>query len=429
MPQFNETFKKTFLGTKATGANTNQTLGFITLVDQGTNVLNTDTGTASTTYGVGSWGLFDAVTFKSITNSSVGTAAKPFILAAASLLGADKVGKFHGGYQETNKSKDINPKYINSFQKIVSCASRQHVLHIGNTKYTKTLSPTQANCSFEFKCGEDYQLKIELRQDPALQFMGRNIHRLLQFNGGCCADDAPGAVIDGTLAMIDWANQIIADEELKDFISPIVYSEAGVAHYPPGTAGVTYTWDNYVSPGNTPGQYAGLRLLGAYTDTTFTNCSFQPQDYFGKVPVEILATMIDFNGDPCTYTGICVNTECSPFAGTGFGERFLRDLILDERYRQNDFANDQRLREIEQGNDVLDAISRSTQYTKYILTHSVPRFNNPNANFSNEQYSLEIIVTGTNAPFETIMSTLLANAKNPVTLETFSCGTCSALTP
>lgn len=431
MPSFNESFKKVFLATKATTANSNQVLGFITTAGIGTDKLAVNTGSEATTYGVGSWGVFNAKTFKSITTAGLGGAAPSFIIASAALQSEDKIGQFHGGYQESNKSKDINPKYITSFQKFDSCASRQHTIHVGATKYTDTLSPSQSACNFEFKCGEDYNLRLELRGDPAYRFMTRNIYRTFQFNGGCCAEGAPGATIDGTLAMIEWANQIIADPEIKDFVQVIVYSEAGVAHYAPGTEGATHTWDNYVSPGHMEGEYAGMRIQGAYVDTVFGNCSFDPRDYYNKVPIEVMAVMVDFEGNPCEFTGICVNTECAAQAGNGFGESFLRDMILNERYKQNNFSTDPRVREIELGDDVLDSIDRSTLYTAYSITHSVPRFNNFTSSFSNDQYTLIIITNGTVAQFETFMSTILTNANNPVTLETFTCGSgdCTPLTP
>ncbi len=429
MGYFRDVFTKLFLGTKATTANANQVLGFIVTANLGTDVLQRNTGVASTTYGVGSWGLFLPTTWKSVTNSSLSTNHPNLVLAAASLQLVDSIGAHHGGYMESNKSKEINPKLITRFLRIDPCTARQHTLHVGSTNYTETLSPTNSDCSFEFLCGETYNLRIEIRNDPALQFIQHNIIRMLEFNGGCCAEGAQAEPVDGTLAMIEWANQIVRDPQLKDFITPIVYSEAGVAHYPPGTESVPYTWDNYVSPGHVDGQYAGMRLQGAYVETKFGNCSFQKNDGYDVVPIEIFATMVDFNGAPCEFTGICVVTECPPLQGNGFGETVLRDMILSESYRQNKFPTDQRIREIEQGNDILDAIDRETLYTRYVIQHHIPRHNNPSGSYSQDQYELQIITNGTVAQFETIMATWLTNAKSNVSLETTSCTSCSTLTP
>lgn len=429
MGYFRDTFDKIFIGTKATTANSNQTTGFITTAGISTSSLPILTGVAATDYGPGSWGLFDASTWLSVTTASLATGKQPLVLAAASVQSKDQIGALHGGYLESNKSKDINPRLIERFVKISPCTARQQTIHVGATKYTKTLSPTQAACSFEFLCGETYNLQIQIKGEPVYRFINHVGLRLLEFNGGCCAADAPGVAIDGTLAMIEWANQIINDPILKDFISPIVYSEAGVAHYAPGTTGGVYTWDKYVSPGHVDGQYAGLRLQGAYVDTVFGNCSFQPVDYYNVVPVEIYASLVDFNGDLCTFNGICVVTECDSLQGQGYGETILRDLILSEKYRQNTFPTDMRLREIEQGSDILSSITRASQYTRYLIQHTIPRNNNPSGTYSRDNYTLQIITNGAVATFETLMAAWLSNAGSSVTLETTSCGSCSPLTP
>lgn len=430
MAYFRDSYQKLFLGTKATTANANQVTGFLTVADISTSSLPVVTAAAATTYGIGSWGLFDAKTWKSVTTASLTTGKQPLVLAAASMQSEDKVGPFNGGYTESNKSKDINPKLVNRFVRIDPCTPSQQTVHVGKTKYTNTLSPSRTDCCFEFFCGETYNLRIELKGEPVYRFLQHNAIQLLEYNGGCCSADADAAVValDSTLAMIVWANQIINNPILKDFISPIVYSEAGVAHYAPGTVG-EYTWDNYVSPGHTDGACAGLRLTGSYIDTVFGNCSFEPTDFYNKVPVEIFASMVDFNGDPCAYTGICVVTECDGLAGNGFGETVVRDMILSESYRQNPFPTDQRIREILQGNDILDGIGRSSLYTRYLIQHTIPRPNNPSSSYSEEQYTLQIITNGTVAAFETLMAAWLDNANSFVTLEVTSCTTCTPLAP
>lgn len=432
MAYFRDTFDKLFLGTKLTTANTNQVTGFIIVAGIPTSALPTNTGVAATTYGIGSWGLFDPSStgnWTSVTTASLGSGKQNLVLAAASMQTIDKIGPFAGGYTESNKSKGINPKLINRFVRIDPCTPRNQTSHIGSTKYTKTLSPSQSNCQFPFICGETYNLRIELRNDPVYRFLDHNAIRLLEFDGGCCAANAPGATVDGTLAMITWASAIIIDPILSPFVSPIVYSEAGVPLYPPGTTGGVNTWDNYVSPGHTAGQYAGLRLQGAYVDTIFGDCSFQPTDYFNKVPVQIFASMVDFNGDPCSYTGICVNTECNILEGQGFGETVLRDMILSESYRQNPFPTDLRLREIMEGTAIISGITRSAFYTRYLIQHNIPRNDNPSSEYSLDQYTLQIITNGQVTQFETLMAAWLTNASSNVSLETTSCGTCSPLTP
>lgn len=429
MSYFNESYQKIFLGTKPTTANPNQVTGFLTTAGLNTATLTANTGVASTTYGVGSWGLFDARTWLSVTTASLATGKQPLVLAAASPQLTDKIGALHGGYLETNKSKDINPKLINRFVRIDPCTPRQQTVHVGNTNYTSSLSPTRPSCCFEFVCGEQYDLRIELKNEPVYRFLNHSATRIISYNTGCCPDGEPTTVVDSTLVMIGWAEAIVSDPWLKDFITPIVYSEAGNPLYPPGTTGGVDTWDEYVSPGHTDGLCAGMRIQGAYYDTVFGNCSFQVTDYFNVVPVEMFISMVDFNGNPCAFTGICVVEECAALQGNGFGETVLRDLILSERYRQNTFANDQRIREIELGSDILAAVTRSAFYTRYIVQHTIPRLNNPSNTYSEDQYTLQVITNGTVAAFETLMASWLTNANSHVTLETTSCGSCVPVAP
>jgi hypothetical protein len=92
---------------------------------------------------------------------------------------------------------------------------------------------------------------------------------------------------------------------------------------------------------------------------------------------------------------------------------------------QNFFATDLRVREITQGTNILDAVTRGSLYTRYYIQHTVPRFNNPSGMFDNDQYLLDIITNGTNAAFESFMSTWLTNCGDEcTTLVTRACTPC-----
>jgi hypothetical protein len=109
----------------------------------------------------------------------------------------------------------------------------------------------------------------------------------------------------------------------------------------------------------------------------------------------------------------------------GFGEQVVRDLILAESYLQNFFHTDIRIREITQGDQILNSVSRNALYTRYYILHSVPRYNNPTGTFDNDQYMLEVISTGTNAAFELTMGTWLSSCGDGcVALERESCVHC-----
>lgn len=443
MAYFNHAFTKVFLGTGTTlnppvpsVTNPASTAGYIT-----TN--GTTTATLAT-LGPGYFSLFNKDTYEKVNFSSLPGPCCPLVLASSSLYQKDKISPYIGGYQETNKSKYINPKYIHQFYYVDTCTPQQAVVSVGNTPGTSgPTNPDQyqggttaATCCFEFLCGETYYLRLDLKGSPLLRFLNHNSYHTLSAYTGCCTGPTPTPV-DSTLVMISWANEIITSEYTKSFVLPVVFDEAGVAWYAPGTtvdpiSGLPVTpaqwWSAYVSPGHVVGECAGLRLFGAYVETKFGNCSFQITDFFEKELVRIYASMVDYNGDPCVFSGICVYTECYGLQGMGFGEQVLRDLILSESYLQNYFHTDIRIREITQGSDIIANVNRNALYGRYFILHSVPRYNNPTGVFDNDQYMLEIIVNGQIAPFEANMSTWLTSCGNGCTaLELKTCEPCEVV--
>lgn len=431
---FNNSFEKVFPVTQITGGgagqnpNVNLSNGFLITAGLNAVVLNQKSGTPNLNYGPGTFGIFDPTTYLSKVAAGL-TSCCPIMIAGAGIYSSDNLrGSFHGGYNETNKSKLINPKLVTAFRRIDPCTPQAQVSHIGRTKYTKTLSPANAACSFEFRCGETYTIRVDVKGAPALRLLNHQAYRLIDFNTGCCPSDDPTAIVDSTLVMIGFAKAIVNDPILKNFIQPIVYSEAGTAYYEPAS-GISPSWDSYVSTGHTPGLTAGLRLQGSYIDTTFSNCTFQPTDYFGVEPVLMTFSMVDFNGDPCAFTGICVVDECLGVMINGTGEQATRDLIMSESYRQNYLATDLRIREITMGNDIVNELSRTALWTRYQIQHNVPRNYNPTSVHNHDQYTLTIITPGTNAAFETAMNTWLSSCANCVALEQIGCTPCTILAP
>lgn len=509
MAYFNHAFNKVFLGTGATipGSNTpadpTTNNGFVTTPGVTSETLST--------LAPGYFGFFDPKTFKTVANPS----CCPLILAASSLMAKDKIGPFHGGYKETNKSKTINPKYIGKTYVVDKCVPQQSVVSIGNTVYTDDVViglaitvagvgyPTDGTfagvpltggtgagatativiaggvivlvtidnagtgytagdllvpdatflggapvtpasltasvgisngCCHEFFCGETYYLRIDVKGSPALRALNHNAYQTLDAYTGCCA---PGALtptlVDSTLVMITWASQIIENAYLKDFIYPMVYDEAGVPWFAPGTTtditngnpvNPSQWWTAYVSPGHAANACAGLRIFGAYVETQFGNCSFQVTDFFEKEAVQIYASMVDYTGDPCVFTGICLVRECNGVQGIGFGEQVVRDLILSQSYLQNFFHSDIRIREITQGNDILNSVNRNALYVRYYILHSVPRFNNPTSTFDNDQYMLEIVTNARIPALETYINDWTDNCGACEQLEVMTCTPC-----
>jgi hypothetical protein len=124
MSYFNHAFRKTFVGTE--GFNPNNLTGQL--------------GTPGNILQGGQFAFVDPKTWQLQINAPGGCCN--LILAAGSIYQNDKIGPFHGGYQESNKSKEINPKYVNKFYRVDPCLPQNEVVHVGNTAYTDDVALT-----------------------------------------------------------------------------------------------------------------------------------------------------------------------------------------------------------------------------------------------------------------------------------------------
>ena len=277
------------------------------------------------------------------------------------------------------------------------------------------------DCEFTFLCDETYNLFINLSGSPVLRLLNHDSYRNLAAYTGCCPSDAiEPTPVDSTLVFADWAQQIIESPYLKEFVRPIVFDQAGNPWFATAEEAVaegwpaTQIWSSYVSAGYVEGALGGIRLIGAYIDTEFGNCTFQVSDYFNKDFVKMDITLSDEEGNPCDFNGLCTFEECCGFNGQGFGDTYLKEIILCESYLQNNFSSDPRIREITQGNALRDVVDRYAFYDKYVIEHTVPRTNNPSGVHDNDKYNLCIYVpTGTDlSTFEDLIADWLTNAGN-----------------
>jgi hypothetical protein len=507
MAYFNHAFKKSFLATGPT-----QTAFPVTLPDGSTVPTTTSEGYVTTagmpTYGLNQLSAISVATYGAATTATtdgyigwfdpksnislaIGTGSDccNAYLAGSAIYSSDKIGPLTGGYQETNKSKMVNPKYVSRFYEVAPCAPQNNVIHVGSTYWTAgggvllldavslvggtlygisvtgvvttvtggsgtglivsydtnalgavisvtivapgvgyangdtvtlvggasdatididalvgvtTAHPQEGcgispECCKEYLCGETYSLRLDVKGSPALRFLNHNAYSTQDAYTGCCPAGAiaPTAV-DSTEVMILWANGLTNDPIVGPFVQIVVQAEDGTLWYAPGTSAAFLaangadTWNNYVSTGHVVGACAGLILNGAYVDTKFGDCTFQLSDFYEKEPVKLYASEVDYNGDPCAFTTLCVVTECQGLQVQGLGETVVRDMTMSESYRQNFLASDFRIREITQGNQIISSVDRTALYYRYMLQHNVPRNYNPSGTFDADQYMLEI---------------------------------------
>ena len=163
-------------------------------------------------------------------------------------------------------------------------------------------------------------------------------------------------------------------------------------------------------------KWVQLKLTGAYVDTKFGNCSFDPKDHFEIEPVYIYASAVDSTGDPCSESCFFVTEVTQAYQGKGYGETLVRELILAKRYQQEPWTQDVRLREV-LDDTTLTELSRNSKYFAYHILHSVPRKSNPTGMMDADQYLVKIVVDARDAAFESYLDTLLLSSGNHVQLQ------------
>ena len=385
MSYFNHAFNKAFVGTA----------GFI------------NDGTATSALTTGQFGFYNPKTWTNQTTAP--TNCCPLVLVSGSIHPIDKIGPYHGGYSESVKSKTINPKYVQSFYKVLPCAPQQSQILVGATHDSNGVGFT--SCEKQFLCGETYNLRLDIKGSPVLRYLTRNTYYTSAAYTGCCPEGelAPSAV-NPLVVYAKWAYDFLNSPLISPFVQVVVtYSTDGGLNWNALNDGTNSeaqlellynTYNGSFPVGTDATTLAGLIITGAYVDTRFSNCTFYPTDSIIAFlePVKIYASEVDLNGDPCTFEGLCVETggnnqDCLPQQLKGTGENVIRDVIMTEAYMQQPFytGTDLRIREITNGTDVYDAVDRTAFYTRYYIQHSVPRFNNPTGTFDNDQYLLEII--------------------------------------
>ena len=347
--------------------------------------------------------------------------------AQGSYMPNDKIGT-HGGYQESIKTKGINPRYVTRLWSSV----------VQNAQASTVTINVDETCA---PCGDLFYLRVDVKGSPALRFLNHNAYAIGDSSGSaalnnslpgiCCADGQE--FLDPAVALAKAAAMLLEDPLIQPFVQEatgggIVVSIAGVAQ-PAQT--IADTLDGTYTPSVDPvGDQitATLTLEGAYVDTKFGDCSFDTRDHYEMEPVQLFASILDETGDPCNECGSTTRTEGVMQQTTG--ETVLRHLLLHERYLQSPYhqgASDSvRIREIEGFDAIKAAVDRNALYKVYYIQHSIPRLNNPTGTFDNDQYVYEFFVDSSDAGLIGQMDLLFADIAtlcnspygNPITFDT-----------
>jgi hypothetical protein len=145
MAYFNHAFEKAFLGTGVSAS------GVLVTRPNNTTIAVTTNGGYVTTNGMPTYGLnqLKSVAASGVTNNGYFGIFNPktnltitpsgccsIYLAGSAIYTNDKIGPIAGGYTETNKSKEINPRYVSRFYSVAPCAPQNNVIHVGSTYWT-----------------------------------------------------------------------------------------------------------------------------------------------------------------------------------------------------------------------------------------------------------------------------------------------------
>lgn len=199
------------------------------------------------------------------------------------------------------------------------------------------------------------------------------------FQSGTCAD---------TYQLSQYSDLAVVD----DCLSPASVTYSSVQSFE------GFTWKAGACSSSTlapaaPGSpvYAGVRVIGAYADSRFSNCSFVPTDYFSQRPLRIRVSQVDSTGNACD-TGTKVTRIQYGTVATQTGEYLMRQYLKSaslEAY--NAWSTDPRVRDVLDIN-VLSFIDRTKLYNLYYLVYTMDRFR---ANFA---------ISQPNDKFETIIA-------------------------
>lgn len=167
----------------------------------------------------GQIGFADAKTWDLISVASADVATHPLVvLTQGSLYQNDKLGKFHGGYQESVKSRPINGRFITRFTKFVPRDEKPHVMQIGYNGSADCACPS-------FDKDKTYYLRVEVKGSPVLRTYTRNLYRTFGVYTGCpstdCPDVACAETADPKVVFEKFAEQIVADPEIAKFLKEV----------------------------------------------------------------------------------------------------------------------------------------------------------------------------------------------------------------
>lgn len=423
----------------------------------------------------GQVGVVDAATnlLIDIIGTPTYGATPMFYLAQGSFYASDKLGPFHGGYHETVKSKGINPKYISEFYVtepknavnqivkvdaagcVIDCETTYRLrvdikgspaLRFLSHNLYKTLS-AYSGCCVATSTGTQpidpnvilLQWKDEIIASPILtSYVLPKVWNFTVTTGTTSANAISTSTTTAVFALDAYTSVVVGQKvtgtgipansivttvngttsititfpALSSAPSAATFNNIAGLKFYTQIATSTYT---PVTPTVTSGVSnadSHIDLIGAYVNTSFGDCSFNPMDHYEIEPISIYTSVVDNSNDPCLSSCFNSTETQQAYQGKGYGETLLRELILTKRYQQLPWTQDVRLSEV-LGDTTMTELSRSSKYYTYNLVHSIPRKSNPSGMLDADQYHVKVVTASRDADFEDWISDLMVSAGNP----------------
>jgi hypothetical protein len=284
---FNSAFRKTLLA-----------------VDSGSTTLSGTTSLATSALAAGQLGIYNQ-NFGVIDYTSTGVKT-PFYLVQGSYYKnpgySDKIGS-HGGYQESVKSKMINPKYISRIFWVQAKAPVQQVVQIPLKDAAGGLTNVGLNAD------TTYRLRIDVKGSPALRFLSHNIYRVMDTYTGPVNATNPSLLKDPVATLVDWKEQLTMSPYFNQLVQARVYAfknNATNTHFSAGTPTTTSTTLT-ITTSNTGLILLGQRIVGSTGATS--------------VPANTFATAYGtaFGTGTTPTTAPTASTTSVTITGTGTG--------------------------------------------------------------------------------------------------------------
>lgn len=288
------------------------------------NTLTSVTGTTTASLSAGQLGIYDQ-NFTQI-NYSVAATNKPFYLVQGSYYKnpgySDKIGS-HGGYQESVKSKMINPKYISRIFWVQSKAPVQQVVQIPLKDAAGGLTNVGLNAD------TTYRLRIDVKGSPALRFLSHNIYRVMDSYTGPVNATNPSLLKDPVATLVDWKEQLTMSPYFNQLVQARVYALRTTRSATSTTTAATTTSVVLAATAFSTANGVGLgqRVVGtgipansfvtAFTDATSITISYPTQavapTISATVSIKFYNDLYGANGGYVTpYTNIAMTSGQMP---------------------------------------------------------------------------------------------------------------------